>query len=300
MTQGTITADWIAVDWGTSTLRAWAVAEDGRILAEARSDRGMGGLDRDGFEPALLELVAPWLGQGPTRVLACGMVGSRQGWAEVPYAAAPCRPEALTPVPVAARDPRLAVAILPGIRQDRPLDVMRGEETQIAGFLAAVPAFDGVLCLPGSHTKWAEISAGEIVGFRSAMTGEIFAALASATVLRHSVGPGWDDTAFAEAVSDGLSRPEMLAARLFSIRAEGLLAGLSPAAATARLSGLLIGAELAAMRPFWLGRDIALIGAPDLCGRYAAALSLQGVAPRQAEGGAMVLAGLAACQRAQG
>ena len=284
---------WIAVDWGTSRLRAWAMSEADEVLAEAQSDRGMGRLAPHEFEPALLELVTPWL-HGETEVIACGMVGSRQGWAEAPYAAAPCRPLDLQPVPAPARDPRLRLRLIPGVKQENPPDVMRGEETQIAGFLALNPAFDGVLCLPGTHTKWVAISAGEITGFRSVMTGELYATLGKHTVLRHSVGEGWTEAAFLEAVSETLSRPEMLAATLFTIRAHGLLRGPDPDAASARLSGLLIGAELAGSRPWWLGRDVALIGSERLTAIYAAALGQQGLAPLALDGAAMTRAGLAA------
>lgn len=286
-------ADWIAVDWGTSHLRAWAMTGGGDFRAEAVSDNGMLRLSRDGFERALLDLISPWLGAGQMEVLACGMVGSRQGWAEVPYIPAPCKPLEMQPVSVKSADERLRVRIVPGIRQDRPADVMRGEETQIAGYLATHPGFDGILCLPGTHTKWAEVSAGEVVSFRTFMTGELFAMISDQSVLRHSLDEGWDDTAFAESVADALSRPEMLAARLFAIRAEGLLAGLDGGKARARLSGLLIGAELAGSRPYWLGRDVAIVGAAELGRIYRDALRGQGLEAAIADGGEMTRAGLA-------
>jgi 2-dehydro-3-deoxygalactonokinase len=288
-------ADWIAVDWGTSHLRAWAMAGDA-VLAEAASDDGMGRLTRAQFEPALLRLIDPWLGAVRMPVVACGMVGSRQGWVEAPYATVPCRPlpEALVAVPVT--DPRIDVRVVPGLRQMEPADVMRGEETQIAGFLAATPGFDGVICLPGTHSKWVHISAGEVVSFRSFMTGEMFDLLSTASVLRHTVGEGWDAGAFEQAVSDALSRPEAVAARLFSIRAEALLRGLDAGSARARLSGALIGLELAGARPYWLGQNVALIGAPKLSAIYASALAAQGVPAEVADGAAMTRAGLAAAR----
>ena len=115
--------DWIAVDWGTSNLRAWAMGQSS-IQAHASSDDGMGSLDRDGFEPALLRLVAPWLAEGrKTEVIACGMVGSRQGWHEAPYRTVPCPPtDSAALVPVATREPRLAVRLVPGLRQVTPAD----------------------------------------------------------------------------------------------------------------------------------------------------------------------------------
>ena len=257
--------DWIAVDWGTSNLRVWAMGAQG-IIAAASSDDGMGKLARDQFEAALLRLVGPWL--SATRVipaLACGMVGARQGWQEAAYRAVPCPPlDAFGMTRVATADPRLTVHILPGLSQACPADVMRGEEVQIAGALA-LGAGDGVICLPGTHSKWAQISAGEVVSFQTCMTGELFALLSEHSVLRHGMqGDGQDPAAFDAALSDSLSRPERLATRLFSLRAEGLLHALPAAAARSRLSGLLIGAELAATKAYWLGQPVTLVGVPFL------------------------------------
>lgn len=285
-------AGWIAVDWGTSHLRAWRMAGE-TVRAEAHSDAGMGTLDRAGFEPALLALIGDWL-EGPTDVLACGMVGSRQGWVEAPYAAVPCAPLGPAPVRAACADPRLRVHVIPGLKQPKPADVMRGEETQIAGFLARNPGWDGVICLPGTHTKWAHISAGEVVSFQTFMTGELYFTLARHSVLRHSLADaGWDAEAFAEGLSDGMARPERIAARLFGLRATDLLEGRAPDATRARLSGLLIGAELVAARPYWLGQQVALIGAPKVTAPYQTALDAQAVPARIADGAEMVRAGLA-------
>ncbi|MFG5380552.1 2-dehydro-3-deoxygalactonokinase [Yoonia sp. R2-816] len=292
-----IKPDWIAVDWGTSNMRAWAMSASGTVLAEARSDKGMGELARDGFEPELLRTVGDWI-NGPVTVIACGMVGSRQGWVEAPYSAVPCPalPEGFARAP--AQHPDLQVYVIPGVKQASPADVMRGEETQIAGFLARNKNWDGVICLPGTHTKWVHVSADEVVSFQTFMTGELFATISEHTVLRHSIAAeGWDDDAFATAVTDAMARPERLAARLFSLRAEGLLNDLSGAAARARLSGLLIGAELAAAKPYWLGQQIAVIGAGDLSKLYVDALAAQHAPATQVQGDAITIAGLTAAYR---
>ena len=290
--------NWIAVDWGTSNLRAFAMDGRGDVLAEASSAAGMGSLRRDQFEAALLALIEPWLGEGVTPVFACGMVGARQGWTEAAYHQVPCAPlDGAHMTQVLADDPRLSVRIIPGLCQMKPADVMRGEETQIAGYLAGNPGFDGVLCLPGTHCKWVRISAGEVVSFQTFMTGEIFALLSGQSVLRHSLNePGWDEAAFVAALDETLSRPEKVAARLFSLRAEGLIEGLSPQAARARLSGILIGAELAAARPYWLGQAVVVIGAGTLAGHYARALAAQGVVAATAPADGMTLAGLKAAR----
>jgi 2-dehydro-3-deoxygalactonokinase len=290
-----INPTWIAVDWGTSNLRAWAMDGAGVILAETTSEDGMGKLARADFEPALLRLIGPWLAAGPVPVVACGMVGSRQGWCEAPYREVPCRPlDAAAQVLAPTTDPKLQVHIAPGLKQTSPADVMRGEETQIAGALRLEPEYDGVLCLPGTHSKWVQISAGEVISFQTFMTGELFALLSENSVLRHGMhGGGWDDAAFDAGISDALSRPERIAARLFALRAEGLISGLPPTAARSRLSGLLIGIELAAARPYWLGQRVTLIGAKTLSSAYARALSAQGVAAQTLPATACTLAGLA-------
>ncbi|HET9069481.1 MAG TPA: 2-dehydro-3-deoxygalactonokinase [Amaricoccus sp.] len=290
---------WIAVDWGSSNLRAWRM-EGEAVTAEAGAPVGAIALDPPEFEPALLEVVAPWLEDGiRTDIVVCGMAGARGGWEEAPYVAVPSAPGGGDFARPRTRDPRLDVHILPGLSQSSPPDVMRGEETQLAGLLASPeaggPRFDGVACLPGTHTKWVHLSAGEVVSFASYMTGEIFALLATRSVLRKTVGAeGWDDAAFLEAVDETLSRPERMAARLFPLRAGALLHDLAPASARARLSGLLIGAELAGARPYWLGRDLVIIGADRLSQAYRAALAQAGLAARTLDATAMTLGGLAA------
>lgn len=282
------------MDWGTTHLRAFAM-QGAQVLDKAQSDAGMGRLPPDGFAPALQQVIAGWSVTTDTPVIACGMVGSRQGWVEAPYRTAPCTPlgSDLTPVPGA-----INARIVAGIRQDTPADVMRGEETQIAGFLSLNSGWDGVLCLPGTHTKWVEVSAGEIVSFQTFLTGELFALLSTASVLRHSVdGAGWDDDAFGEAVSDAMSKPERLAARLFGLRAADLLHGTDANTTRAQLSGQLIGAELAAAKPYWLGRQIGLLGNGAQADAYAAALAAQGVPVTLADTDRMTLAGLTAAYR---
>jgi len=286
--------EWIAVDWGTTHLRATAMGSAGP-LAHASSTDGMGSLAPDQFEPALLALIDPWLAANyTTPVIACGMVGSRQGWTEAKYRTVPCAPVAPDTLTHAqTNDPRLSVHIAPGLRQNTPADVMRGEETQIAGALALMPGFDGVMCLPGTHSKWVHISAGEVVSFQTFMTGELFALLSTQSVLRHSIAAdGFDAAAFDAGTSDALSRPERIAARLFTLRAEGLLTDASPIAARSRLSGLLIGIELAAAKPYWLGQPVTLIGAETLCDHYARALQVQGLTPVTLSAADCTLAGL--------
>ncbi|MDH3667129.1 MAG: 2-dehydro-3-deoxygalactonokinase [Paracoccaceae bacterium] len=278
---------WIAVDWGTTRLRAWAMDSD-RPLKQRMSDQGMAGLAPHAFEPALIALVDDWLASaGRTLVVACGMVGARQGWIEAPYVQVPCAPfagDAFTAAPAA--DARLDVRIIPGLMQADPADVMRGEETQISGFLSRDPHFEGLLCLPGTHTKWAFVGGGHVTGFTTMMTGEIFALLAEQSVLRHSVGDGWDEAGFEQAVAAPAPAP----GRLFELRAQSLLEGLAPGAARAMLSGRLIASELDAVEI--VDCPVVVIGSDALAGHYARALELRGCSVSRLDGEEVVLAGL--------
>jgi 2-dehydro-3-deoxygalactonokinase len=287
--------DWIAVDWGTSNLRIWGLNADGQVVAERSSDQGMAKLDRSGFEPALLALTNDWLSQDrQTPVVCCGMVGARQGWIEVPYRQVPCKPVRFDTVGRPdTRDPRLRVFILPGIKQTKPTpDVMRGEETQIAGILSEDAQFEGVLCLPGTHTKWVRIHGGDIVHFRTFMTGELFDLLSRHSVLRHSLdGRGSDGVEFAASIEAMDAEAAQLAARLFSIRAQSLVSELSPATAKARLSGLLIGAELAATKD-WFDQALTIVGNGPQAELYAEGLRVLGQAPRIVDAPHVTLIGL--------
>jgi 2-dehydro-3-deoxygalactonokinase len=288
---------WIAADWGTTNLRVWAIGADDRILAEASSDKGMSRLERDAFEPALTELIGDWLPKtGTALVVACGMVGAKQGWIEAPYRQTPCSPFAADQIGVPeVRDPRLKVRVLPGIKQVTPADVMRGEETQIAGVLLERPDFDGVICLPGTHTKWARIATGTVVNFRTFMTGELFNLLSKSSVLRHSLDEkSWDAVEFARSVQLAATEPEGFAGRLFAIRAETLVSELTPATANARLSGTLIGTELAAARSYWLDHDVLIVGNGTQASLYQEGLRTLGKASQISDASSVTLAGLKA------
>jgi 2-dehydro-3-deoxygalactonokinase len=266
------------------------------MLDTRQSDQGMGSLAPAQFETALVDLAADWLATA-RQVIACGMVGSRQGWVEAPYQTAPCSVSPRTMVQAPVTRPGLTVHVIPGVRQTTPADVMRGEETQIAGFLACNPGWDGVICLPGTHTKWVHVSAGEIVSFQTFMTGEMFALLTQHSVLRHSIASsGWNEEVFQTALSDAMSKPEMIAARLFSLRADQLVHSTDTTTLRARLSGLLIGVELAAARPYWLGQRIALIGADAISAPYVTGLAAQGAKAERADATDMTLSGIIAAR----
>lgn len=266
----------IAVDWGTSNLRCWGLSQELEVLDQADSTDGLNRITREkaDFETALLNLVGPWLGSGTTPVVACGMVGARNGWSEVPYRTAPC-PARLTAQPIPGRSSRIRVMVVPGVSQSSPPDVMRGEETQIAGFLSSRPDFTGMLCLPGTHAKWVELlSGGVLQSFRTFPTGEWFSLLALESTLRFTLAPdGFDEPSFLESLQFAFSKPGEVPSECFALRAEALLHDLDGIRARSRLSGLLIGQEFAGARSMGLLRDsVTLIGAPPLVNLYRSGL----------------------------
>lgn len=294
---------WIAVDWGTSNLRVWAMGEDARILAAVESPLGMNAIAGDpklSFETVLIGLINDWLdgSASPVSVVICGMAGAKQGWIEAPYCDVPCKPGDLAKGAAKpdVRDPRISVSILPGLCQRGDADVMRGEETQLVGFMAQNPDFAGWVCLPGTHSKWAHVSDGTITAFRTYMSGEVFALLSQNSILRHSVNDDWDDGAFANAVRTAKAQPGGFLHNLFTVRAGALVAqggALVPPGASV-LSGTVIGSEIAdVLGLLEAGEDIALIGAGKLASLYQAALAVHNHSATPQDGTAITLAGLA-------
>ncbi len=240
----------IAVDWGTTRFRAHLVAEDGTLIDSIASDDGMSSVSDGAFEGVLSGMCSAWLGRFPgIPILMAGMVGSRNGWKEVPYVSCPAGlPEiagGMVSLQLASGSP---IHIVPGLTtDDAAADVMRGEETQILGLGAS----DAVVILPGTHSKWAVIRAGRVETFRTFMTGEFYSLLTHHSVLRLLAEPPTDDFAARAASRLGVAAAATGGGLLnlaFHART-GVLAGrLKPQDVEPYLSGLLIGEEIAKAR----------------------------------------------------
>ncbi len=291
--------DWLAVDWGTSRVRVWAMA-GGEVLDAREAPFGMATLAGPAaFAERFASLAAAWTpARRPAPVVVCGMAGAREGWHPAAYAPHDTILKDLPRAAVRVPDtgPDYDVRILPGLRQATPPDVMRGEETKLLGFVGERPEAAGVVVMPGSHTKWVQLERGRVARFHTAMTGEVFAAIAEHTVLRHTLADGEPDAGdFAAAVAEAREAPAALLRRAFGLRAEALLNGLAPDLAQARLSGWLTGLEVAdALGELGRPGRVTLIGESDQRDRYAAALAVFGVTSEPGDAGALARAGLAA------
>ncbi|WP_460448164.1 2-dehydro-3-deoxygalactonokinase [Alsobacter sp. SYSU BS001988] len=283
----------IALDWGTSRLRAYLVSASGAVRDRLGADDGIAAVPAGGFPATLRRHVGPWLDRDPSLpVVMAGMVGSRNGWVEAPYLECPVEIDDLgRSFARADLGGGREALIVPGLTCRRPggaPDVMRGEETKIAG--AGVR--DGVVLTPGTHSKWAEVAQGRITGFSTFMTGDVYAALKDHTILGMLAQDPPDETGFARglAAARGAGGLTHLA---FSARTLVLMGELAPAQVGPYLSGLLIGVEIdqgLAMAP--PGAEITLVAEGVFAASYAAALADRGRTCRVLDPEAVIVAGL--------
>ena len=284
----------IAIDWGTTSARAYRQDACGRVVAERTAPLGIAQLRGDGFACALATLLGDWAEEPAPRV-ACGMIGSRQGWIEAPYRDCPADLDALATA--LAHAPGGALAIVPGVTCVDAAgvpDVMRGEETQIFGALAPAnrdASASPLIVLPGTHCKWARVTAGRIEAFATFLTGELYAVLKQHSILGRMMAPGnepavVDSAAYERGVRRGLATAgsgASLLHDLFGTRTLALFGALEPPAAADYLSGLLIGSEIREGLAWATGQGVeaghvTLVGAPALTGRYVTAFGVAGIA----------------------
>ena len=260
----------IAVDWGTSNFRAFRLDTNGAILARRSSPCGILRVSGGGFPEALRAEVGAWLDEGEKRILLCGMIGSRQGWVEAGYLPCPVKVSDLAGSVIRLPFPGADVRLIPGVEgQDLNgiPEVMRGEETQAVGILEACGG-SGVVCFPGTHSKWIHLRDGRIASFITCMTGEVYEALSKCTILERTMSTdgGVDNAAFDRGVARSSDSGSLLH-HLFGVRTLALMNRLSRQASASYLSGLLIGHEVRAAMP--ASTLVHLTGAAPLCSLYA-------------------------------
>ena len=290
MTEGAF----IAGDWGTSNLRLFLCDAHGKVLDSAT---GPGVADSEGRCAAIFDsLTSKWAATPPA--VLCGMVGSNIGWIQAPYAPCPATLAEIAAHSASLRDGR--IRIVPGLscrnRFDAP-DFMRGEETQILGALALAPALRHgrqLLCLPGTHTKWALLNEAVVTEFLSAPTGELFDLLSNHSVLVRERGEVTDD-AFRNGLEQFARFPRaQLLDRLFECRSRSLAGELAARDATALLSGLLVASDIAgALETLGELPAVHLIGSPKLTRLYAQGLRHRHRNSNAIDGSEASLAGLA-------
>lgn len=293
--------DLIAIDWGTTRLRAWLVDDEGRIVATTAADDGIMAVPPGGFPATLLRHVGAWIDAHPhASVMMAGMVGSRNGWVEAPYVACPTDVAGL-----AAALARVDIGggrtagIVPGLSYRDPSgspDVLRGEETKLAGCGLA----SGTVIMPGTHGKWGRIADGRFTGFTTFMTGELFGALKDHTILGKLAEEPADDAGFARGLA-AARRPGGLTHQLFAARAAVLMGDMRGAEVAPFLSGLLIGTEVAnGLEIVSQDDELVVVAEGAYADAYAAALLDRGRPHRVLAPDTVFIAGLKAIAAASG
>ena len=297
--------EFCVADWGTSGFRLWRLSGAGEVLGVKRGALGMSRLQPEDY-PSVLEAALRECGVcDAAPVVACGMVGAAQGWMQARYLNLPVGAGDLAAGALGVPHKARAVFILPGVarKDEQAPDVMRGEETILCGAIAEA-GLNGRVCLPGTHCKWCDIEDARLVSFATSMTGEIFALLAHKahnSTLSHFVPQGSgletgedvaDMTAFRTAVGESLRHPQRILQALFSLRAGALLFGAGRIRDNAaRLSGLLIGLEIAAQIPE-KGEDVTLLASGTIAKAYQRALEIAGARVRLLDAEHFALRGL--------
>jgi len=264
----------IAIDWGTTGFRAYRLDAHANILSSRTAAKGILAVPAGRFAEVLEEQVGDWIAQGEAPIVMSGMIGSRQGWVEAPYVRCPA---GLAEVAAALREVRWGARrawIVPGLScrdASGVHDVMRGEEVQVLGAQQ-----NGLICLPGTHSKWVLVEDNKIIRFSTHMTGEMYAVLKQHSILGRMMEEGEPDSrAFAEGVKRS-GEPGGLLHHLFGVRTRGLMGELGPAASASYLSGILIGHELRAFEV----KQVYLLGTPELAALYARAAAALGIDTR--------------------
>ncbi|MDB5955381.1 2-dehydro-3-deoxygalactonokinase [Ramlibacter sp.] len=270
----------IAVDWGTSSLRAARIAADGTVLDQRSSARGILTVPAGGFPDVLQETCGDWLAEPSSLCLVSGMAGSRQGWREAPYCACPAGFAELARS-LAWVEPQ-RIALVPGLscESDGVPDVLRGEEVQVFGAIDLLQQRDGVYVLPGTHSKWVQVAQARVQSFATFMSGEVYALLRQHSILGRMM-PAEDGPLAEDAFTQGVRYAQQSGGLLrsaFSARTLALFDRLPAPALASYLSGLVIGEELRQRSD--AVDAVVLIGAPALTQRYALALRTLGCTSR--------------------
>lgn len=271
----------VALDWGTTSLRAYLIGDGGVVLERRAEPLGILRVPERDFRAAFDAATAQWRQYPALPAIASGMIGSAQGWVEAPYTSLPADVDSVARS--LATVPDVGLRIVPGLAQrDGAPDVMRGEETQLFGAMreSSVLSDGGVAVLPGTHAKWARVAGDRILGFTTYMTGELFAVLAQHSILgrlvAQRVGEVEPGHAFARGVRHARDATGGLASVIFSARSAVLVGDLRADDSLEYLSGLLIGDEVRTGLATG-DRPRMLIGEQALCARYAAAFAEFGV-----------------------
>lgn len=268
----------LCIDWGTSSLRAYLVAQNGTIIQQKSFPWGVKklpfntGIRQDDFEKTFIRVCEDWIDTRNIAILICGMATSAMGWKEVPYVNCPASINEIVKGMSSFSVGEIQVHLIPGLLSNITMpDVMRGEETQIFGAIDNQKSVDKLICLPGTHSKWAIVKQSNVDDFTTFMSGEVFELLCNHSILLDPENnDAFNQEAFLKGVRVNVNNDNLLST-LFSTRSLNLQGMLEKCHQKSYLSGLIIGNEIHQLSQFIKEQQfdqITLIGDATLCALY--------------------------------
>jgi len=292
----------IGVDWGTSSFRAWLFDRTGHVLDRVYGPFGITQVTDKAFRQTLMTAVGDWLsGPSDMPVVMCGMIGSAQGWVEATYLSGTVGVDDLAAGVVKVPDPEAEIYIIPGLQgvsADGHNDVMRGEETLLAGELRKAESGSSLFCLPGTHSKWIAGDAGRIERLTTFMTGELFQLIRANSILSPLIDEGAEVNLHSEAFAEGVAlakSPSGPLHQLFAIRAGILTGRFARADVLTLLSAVLVGSECKAVTAAFQTEElppVRLISSGAIAETYKRAFSLLDISYQSADSEQAAQAGL--------
>lgn len=282
----------IAVDWGSTRLRAFLCKHQAHREIQLLARSNGPGVTKaiESFEKTLFDSIEPWCEEyGNLPIYLSGQIGSSIGWRETDYLPCPISPEQIASKCLRFEAQGHQISIIPGLScllPNQHYDLMRGEELQVLGWLGQDPENrigQHLICLPGTHTKWVFVNNGQIVMFKTAMTGELYDILVNHSILIQDKNALFNQEAFDQGAKFTLqSEAGSFVHGLFSVRSKQLFKQISAQQSTSYLSGLLIGSDVRAAinANEWDIKSlnkIVLIGSPNLSKSFARVLESEGV-----------------------
>lgn len=271
----------IGIDWGTSAFRAYLYDADKQVVSEKRvSNRGISTLKQTEVGAYLQHEIDAWINHfgADTPIIGSGMIGSDLGLEWVDYVSCPAHCMDLYKFARKTNKVKLNLWLVPGLSfnpREHEFDTMRGEETQVLGLGLDEAREDQLVCIPGTHSKWIHLRKGQVIAFRTALTGELFSSLKNSTLVRGE--QQWNQTAFELGVRKGTASQALLS-NLFSVRSMSIFKAIAPAHAQSYMSGLLVASEIAEMREYFASvshsGNITIVGSESLIQSYASAFAM--------------------------
>ena len=214
----------LGLDWGTTSLRIYTFNAKGLAVDLKTFPCGVASLMAKGeanFKNYVRIFKECTAGFENIPAIACGTIGSPQGFLDAGYLGLPASlkslQQAIKPV---IDDGKTLLHIIPGLYKNfhqglninNLPDLMRGEETQIAGALSLGAVDDeDLIGLPGTHSKWVFLKNGLVDDFYSFMSGEGFAALREHSILKAKlkIDESFNEEAFMLGLNAGIKHHDL-------------------------------------------------------------------------------------------